>query len=127
MSEKIKKKYADALVAGAAVRDSNGKVISESLETIDSKASLLDNVVVTEVDSVINKVRPGGTIITVGEIDEEDIQAMFAQEPEPEPKSLQLSYMNSQQQQSTDYELVMSSASSDANNDQTSLTLSYMN
>lgn len=123
MSEKIKKRYADTLIAGAAVRDANGKVISESLEAIDNKASLLDNVVVSEISDTLNNVRTGGTIIAVGETANEEIQETFIQED----SALRLSYIDTQPEPK-EYELQMPESVTGASdsNEQPNLTLSYI-
>ena len=123
MSEKIKKRYADTLIAGAAIRDANGKVISESLEAIDNKASLLDNVVVSEISDTLNNVRTGGTIIAVGETANEEIQETFIQED----SALRLSYIDTQPEPK-EYELQMPESVTGASdsNEQPNLTLSYI-
>ena len=123
MSEKLKKRYADTLIPGAAVRDANGKVISESLEAIDNKASLLDNVVVSEISDTLNNVRTGGTIIAVGETANEEIQETFIQED----SALRLSYIDTQPEPK-EYELQMPESVTGASdsNEQPNLTLSYI-
>lgn len=134
MADKVTKQYYDNIIAGGAVRDSHGKVLVDSLEQIDNKASLLDNVVVNNINDTLSEVRVNGTIITeTGVIQnsrgEQSIEITSSSASNNNNSSLRLTYVEDSNNNNNNGGNGLIIHNNNSNNNQTSqsLTLSYIN